>query len=364
MKSCVICKKKKAADVLGVCETCIKTEWKKAEPVVKKVHARSRARFGLPTEIPRKGVLCGLCANNCRIPEGKKGYCGLTVNRKGRLIRLAGSPEKGLLRYYYDALPTNCVSAWACAATGCGYPRYSTQPGQESGNNLAVFYGACSFNCLFCQNWDFREMTRELKPLVSAKDLATAVTGETRCICFFGGDPAVQLPHAIATARIAFSEAKQEERILRVCLETNGLENSVLLKQFARIALESGGTIKFDLKFWNEKLAKAISGVSNKNVYKNFLSLGKLNLERKKPPLLTASTLLVPHYVTEKEVSKIANFVAGVDPDIPYSLLAFYPAFEFTDLPTTSWEQARKCHEAAKEAGLRRVRIGNIHLLR
>lgn len=34
------------------------------------------------------------------------------------------------------------------------------------------------------------------------------------------------------------------------------------------------------------------------------------------------------------------------------------------DLPTTSWEQARACRKAAFEAGLTKVRLGNIHLLR
>jgi pyruvate formate lyase activating enzyme len=48
---------------------------------------------------------------------------------------------------------------------------------------------------------------------------------------------------------------------------------------------------------------------------------------------------------------------------IPYSLLGFSPQFMMSDLPTTTRDQAEECLEAAKEAGLRRVRIGNAHLL-
>jgi pyruvate formate lyase activating enzyme len=44
--------------------------------------------------------------------------------------------------------------------------------------------------------------------------------------------------------------------------------------------------------------------------------------------------------------------------------LAFHPAFETSDLPTTSRRQAEACFAAATDAGLTRVRIGNIHLLR
>jgi pyruvate formate lyase activating enzyme len=34
------------------------------------------------------------------------------------------------------------------------------------------------------------------------------------------------------------------------------------------------------------------------------------------------------------------------------------------DLPTTSRDQADECLMAAKKAGLKRIKIGNVHLLR
>jgi len=48
-----------------------------------------------------------------------------------------------------------------------------TPRGPEYGfYNLAVFYGTCNFNCLFCQNWHFRENVKRLTPIISAEDLA------------------------------------------------------------------------------------------------------------------------------------------------------------------------------------------------
>jgi len=79
-------------------------------------------------------------------------------------------------------------------------------------------------------------------------------------------------------------------------------------------------------------------------------------------PVLTASTLLIPGYVDNVEVENIARFIAEINPEIPYTLLAFYPQYVMDDLPTTSWRQARKCYEAAKKH-LEKVRIGNLHLL-
>ena len=62
-------------------------------------------------------------------------------------------------------------------------------------------------------------------------------------------------------------------------------------------------------------------------------------------------------------MGKLAEFIASLDPDIPYSLLGFAPHFFMHDLPRTSRTHAEKCLEAAVGAGLRKVKIGNVHLL-
>jgi pyruvate formate lyase activating enzyme len=72
---------------------------------------------------------------------------------------------------------------------------------------------------------------------------------------------------------------------------------------------------------------------------------------------------LVPGYVDEEEVGSLASFIASLNPEIPYSLLGFHPNFYMDDLPRTSRRQADRCFRAAKEAGLKKVKIGNIHLL-
>ena len=65
----------------------------------------------------------------------------------------------------------------------------------------------------------------------------------------------------------------------------------------------------------------------------------------------------------EQEIGAIADFIADLDVDIPYSLLAFHPQFYMSDLPVTSKDHAERCYQAARDAGLKNVRIGNTHLL-
>jgi pyruvate formate lyase activating enzyme len=95
----------------------------------------------------------------------------------------------------------------------------------------------------------------------------------------------------------------------------------------------------------------------------NFEYVAGFTGRRLNPPLLIAATCLVPGYVDADEIGSIATFIAELDPDIPYALLAFHPDFEMNDLPATSCQQAKECLYAAKAAGLTRVRIGNMHLL-
>ncbi len=68
-------------------------------------------------------------------------------------------------------------------------------------------------------------------------------------------------------------------------------------------------------------------------------------------------------YIDAEEVAAIARFIASLDPNIPYSLLAFHPQFYMSDLPMTSRVLADQCCQAARHAGLNNVRIGNVHLL-
>lgn len=368
MGQCKICgfKSPLITNALSICLNCLRNKPEECEPLITEAHLKSKDPYGLPPTPPKDmGIKCPFCANECMIPVGGTGYCGLTVNVDGRLKRLAGTPEKGVLEWYYDPLPTNCVSAWVCpGCTGVGYPKYAVKPSVERGySNLAVFYGSCSLDCLYCQNWTWRELASRLKPTISSEKLAEKAHKRVTCICYFGGDPSTQMPHSLSTSKKALEIAQDQDRILRICWETNGLINPNYLKQAINLALESGGNIKIDFKAINETIYKALCGASNKPVLKNITKIAEKIEERSEVPLLTASTLLVPGYIDEQEVYQIAKFLADLNPEIPYSLLAFYPTYLIDDLPTTSYSHAQKCLQAARKAGLKNVKIGNIHLL-
>jgi pyruvate formate lyase activating enzyme len=188
---------------------------------------------------------------------------------------------------------------------------------------------------------------------VSALELAAAANPRTFCVCYFGGDPASQMPHALASA------VKMADRGITVCWETSGAANPRLMDRAVALSLRSGGTVKFDLKAFDENLHRALVGTCSRQTLENFARAAG----RPEPPLLMASTLLVPGYVDVEEVGRIARFIAGLSSDIPYVLLGFAPHFTMPDLPRTSVRHAAEAEAAARAAGLTDVRVGNRHLL-
>ena len=192
---------------------------------------------------------------------------------------------------------------------------------------------------------------------LTAVELADAVDPRTYCVCYFGGDPASQMAHALATSRLL------AERGVVVCWETNGTAHPRLMDRAFDLSLTTGGCVKFDLKAYAEDLHQALTGASNRQTLENFTRAAARFDERSTPPPVVASTLLVPGYVDADEIGCIARFIAELNPAIPYALLGFAPHFLFPDLPRTSVRHAEEAQAAARAAGLSNVRVGNRHLL-
>lgn len=364
MGECRLCKTRspRVARVVGLCLDCIRSRPTAALAVAQASHARNRLAFGLPTSPPATpgGLACKRCVNDCRIGENQTGYCGIRQNVGGRLV--GALRDRAKVSWYHDPLPTNCVADWVCpGGAACGYPDFAHARGPERGHaNLAVFFHACSFNCLYCQNWHFREESKRSSAR-SVDGLTEAVDDRTSCICFFGGDPTPQMPYALAAARKA--RKKKSGDILRICWETNGSMAPELLDQAMDLAVGSGGCVKFDLKAHDDALHRVFIGVTNQRTLANFARAAKWIARRPTPPPLIAATLLVPGYIDATEIRALAGFIADLDPAIPYALLAFYPTFAMGDLPVTPRRLAEDCLKAAQSAGLTRVRLGNAHLL-
>lgn len=377
MGTCKICGKSSPtiSGLLGVCASCLRSFPEYGLKYSAQLHEYDRKRFGLPLNPPRGevGAKCNICVNECVMRLGERGFCGIWTNSDGVLKNIFGS-NQGVLHYYYDPIPTNCVATPVCpAATGSGYPKYAVHPQVEAGYyNLAVFFAGCSLNCLYCQNWEHKEMlARSIiswRNIKSADELKTkALDRRVTCVCYFGGDPGPQIVYALKLTREILRESQKRNQIKRICWETNGLVHPLIFEEMARLSLESGGIVKIDWKAWTPVIYQALTGVNGdkalERIKLNVKRAWEIGLVRSEIPLLVVSTLLVPGYVDENEVKGIAEYLASISQDIPFVLLAFHPDHLLADLPPTSRSHVKKAYEMALAAGLKRVFIGNEWLL-
>lgn len=372
-KKCELCGAQSPviSSYLSLCKKCVLNM--RINELAKK-HAFFRNNIGLPVTPPinQKGAKCNICVNECVVPEGELGYCGVRVNKNGVLENRAGK-NKILAYIYLDPLPTNCVAIEYCpATTGAGYPNYSVAPEGERGfYNLAVFLYGCNLDCLFCQNiqhkYELVSSNLDKRIIDESNFMQQALRPEVTCICFFGGDPAPQSLEAIYLSKKISDYAREKRLVKRVCWETNGLENISIIRTMGLLSLRTGGLVKIDWKAWNPSLYTALTGINGEKALRrlkeNVKLLSELMSERSEIPLLVVSLLLVPGYVDEEEVENIAGFLASLNKDIPLVLLGFYPQHLMKDLPITSLKHALNCYRVAVKSGLKYVSIGNYWLL-
>ena len=339
-----------ASRILGICDRCLRDNPSLVDNALD-IHQQIRKKHQLVVRVPRNGpIICPDCGNHCEMNEGEIGFCNLRKAEDKKVIERY--PRKAIVSWYFDPLPTNCVADWVCPISSELEWR-----GLRKLNNLAVFYGSCNSDCLYCQNASYKDMMVSGGPLMTAKELAAVANEKTACVCYFGGDPACNPFHSLETSRILL-----QNKQIRVCYETNGNISRKWLAPISGIVRSSGGTIKFDLKAYTPAIYTALTGISNDLVLKNFELLAMEGRSRENE-FLVASILLVPGYVSVPEVRALCDFIAEGDPTIPTALLGFHPHYAMSDLPRTSKQHAQAARDAAIESGLTNIRIGNLGLL-
>src|SRR4030042_5370314 len=86
-------------------------------------------------------IQCELCPRHCRVPKGKRGFCGVRENRDGKYYSLVyGNPCAVDL----DPIETK--------------PFFHVLPATSSFSIATV---GCNFQCKFCQNWHISQASPE-----------------------------------------------------------------------------------------------------------------------------------------------------------------------------------------------------------
>jgi len=189
---------------------------------------------------------------------------------------------------------------------------------------------------------------RKLKP--SQIVLSPQGFGPARNIIAFTGGDLTCHPEYYALAAEKIKDATNGK--LWVLIETNGY---ALTKKNLEI-LRDGGVDSFwlDIKAYDEKTYKKLCGTTNKTVLESLSIMVDMDFT------VEVLTLYIPGFVETDQHIKIARLISDIDPSIPTTLLAFFPAYKLKNLRSPTFEEMMKSYWAMKNEGLKKLRLGNI----
>jgi len=275
-------------------------------------------------------VRCRLCAHQCLIKPDQTGICGVRLNQGGRLMTLV----------YGRAVSANLDPIEK-------KPLFHFLPGTHS---LSIATVGCNFACSFCQNHDISQMPREDgrimgRDLPPAEVVAQARRNRAASISYTYTEPTIYFEYALDTARIATQAG------LKNVFITNGYMSAAALDM-----------IGADLHAANVDL-KAFTDDFYKKLCQARLEPVKESIARMKAQgvWVEVTTLLIPGWNDdEKELEAMAEWLAGVDPAMPWHISRFHPTYHLTDIGPTPTDSIRKARDIGLKAGLHYVYSGNV----
>ena len=281
-------------------------------------------------ELKDNAVRCDLCAHHCRIEPDDYGFCGVRQNLSGTLHT----------HVFGETIARNVDPIEK-------KPLYHFLPGTDT---FSIGTVGCNFHCQFCQNWRISQvgeksgggLGRELLP----EDAVTAAQNENcASIAYTYTEPTIFFEYAYETARLA------REAGIRNIFVTNGFMTPQALDAIAPY-LDAANV---DLKAWDNDYYKNYCEARLKPVKDSIRYLKELGVWQE------VTTLIIPRENdSEAQMKGIAEFLAGVDVDIPWHISAFHPAYEFGDRGSTPVQTLQRAEEIGKEQGLRYVYLGNV----
>ncbi|HSW44271.1 MAG TPA: AmmeMemoRadiSam system radical SAM enzyme [Phycisphaerae bacterium] len=275
------------------------------------------------------GVLqCLACAHRCRIADGKAGVCRVRFNHGGELRVPAG---------YVAGLNVDPIEK---------KPFYHVLPGSDA---LSFGMLGCDFHCSFCQNWISSQALRDknattMPHRISADELAAlAVRHRTPVAVSTYNEPLITADWAAEVFK------RLRPHGIRCGFVSNGNATPEVL-EFLRPYAD---LYKVDLKCYEDRHYRLLGGTL-RAVLDTIARLKEMGF------WVEVVTLVVPTLNdSDQELGRVAGFLAGVDPGIPWHVTAFHPDYKMTDPPPTPAETLIRAHDIGLAAGLRFVYCGN-----
>jgi pyruvate formate lyase activating enzyme len=276
-------------------------------------------------------VDCFLCAHRCHIAPGKRGLCQVRENSGGRLVTLVYGR---LIAQHVDPIEKK--------------PFFHFLPGSQSYSIAAV---GCNFQCGFCQNWQISQYPQNAKgampgkPVAPPEVVAEAQAAGCASISYTYTEPTIFFEFARDVGLAARQAGLRNNFVTNGFMTPETLDQAVGWLDAANVDLKAG------------------SDAFYRKVCKGRLEPVKETIRRMHAAgiWVEVTTLLVTgENDSEDDLKGIAEFLAGVSPDMPWHVSRYHPDFQMTEPPPTPVQTIEKALEIGRRAGLKYVYAGNV----
>src|SRR5438477_3777609 len=280
-------------------------------------------------KLPEGRVRCFACGHRCLIPPGRDGICRVRFNEGGTLKVPFG---------YVGALQVDPVEK---------KPFFHALPGARA---LSFGMLGCDYHCGYCQNWLTSQALRDPRAVappqeVTASELvALAHAHGARIMTSTYNEPLITSEWAAAV----FREARAAGLVCSYVSNGNGTPE-VLDYIAPWVSL-----YKVDLKGFDDRHYRDLGGVLQP-------VLDTIKGLKQRGIWTEIVTLVVPGFNdSEEELTKIAEFLASVDTNIPWHITAFHEDYKMTSNGNTPVSTLMRAYEHGRRAGLKFIYPGNI----
>ncbi|MCH8913462.1 MAG: AmmeMemoRadiSam system radical SAM enzyme, partial [Planctomycetes bacterium] len=274
-------------------------------------------------------VRCLACGHRCFIPEGRSGICQVRFNRGGELRAPSG---------YAAGIQADPIEK---------KPFFHAYPGRDA---LSFGMMGCDYHCGYCQNWVTSQALRDDKAVAKIQYtdpeelVRLAIEHKAPVMVSTYNEPLITSEWSIEV----FKLANQEGIVCGFVSNGNGTPEVL---EFIRPYVD---LYKIDLKGFDDRNYRSLGGI-----LQNVLDTIRLTFEM--GFWVEIVTLVIPGFNdSDDELSRIAEFIAGVSVDMPWHVTAFHPDYKMTEPPRTPVETLLRAYDIGRRAGLKYVYPGNV----
>ncbi len=280
-------------------------------------------------KLDRNRVRCFACGHCCPIPDGQPGVCKVRFNRGGTLY-----------------VPWGYVGGVQCDPIE-KKPFFHAHPGA-----LAFSFGmlGCDLHCAYCQNWVTSQALRDPAAVVPPMGVAPesmvreALRLGAKVLVSTYNEPLITSEWAAAI----FKEARKAGLLTAYVSNGNGTPQVL---EYLRPWVD---LYKVDLKSFDDRHYRQLGG-RMQPILDTIRRLYEMGF------WLEIVTLVISGFNdSDEELRQMAEFLAGLSPDIPWHVTAFHQDYKMTDPENTSAKTLLRAAEIGKKAGLRYVYAGNL----